>query len=360
MASLSRRAFGTLIGSGVAAGALRPLLAAEAPRQREPVRLSDNENPYGPSPAALAAMRAACARAWRYPDEAIDDMIADLSKLHGLPREWFLLGDGSSEILKLAASAFTAPGRKLVMAEPTFEAIAANARVRGVEVAAVQLDRSWGHDLPKMTMEGAGLVYLCNPNNPTGSITPKARVRAFLEGASAAVLVDEAYHHYADNPDYESVVPLVASRPNLIVARTFSKIYGLAGLRLGYAIAQPALIQKLKAEAALDTVNCVALAAGRASLADAAWAAQGKKRNAATRAQVLAELERRGFASIPSQTNFVMIDTRREVKPLIAALLDRGVQVGRLFPALPKHLRVTIGKPEQMQRFLDAFSAATS
>lgn len=360
MAGLSRRAFGTMIGTGVAAGALRPLFAVEVPLQRGTVRLSDNENPYGPPPAAMEAMRDACQRAWRYPDEAVGEMIADLSKLHGLPREWFLPGDGSSEILKLAASAFTGPGRKLVMAEPTFEAIASNARARGVEVVAVPLDRSWGHDLPKMTMEGAGLVYLCNPNNPTGSITPKARVRAFLEGASAAVLVDEAYHHYADSPDYESVVPLVASRPNLIVARTFSKIYGLAGLRLGYAVAQPPLIEKLKAEAAWDSLNCVALAAGRASLADAAWAAEGKKRNAATRAQVVAELERRGFASIPSQTNFVMIDTRREVKPLIAALRDRGVQVGRLFPALPKHLRVTIGKPDQMRRFLDAFAAVTS
>jgi histidinol-phosphate aminotransferase len=211
-----------------------------------------------------------------------------------------------------------------------------------------------------MTMAGAGLVYLCNPNNPTASITPKARVRAFLEGASAAVLVDEAYHHYADNAEYESVAPLVRSRPNLMVARTFSKIYGLAGLRLGYAIAQPALIEKLAAEAAWDTVNCVALAAGRASLADAAWAAEGRKRNAATRAQVVAELGRRGFASIPSQTNFVMIDTRREVKPLVAALRDRGVEVGRFFPALPQHLRVTIGKPDQMQRFLDAFAAVTS
>jgi histidinol-phosphate aminotransferase len=360
MRAVSRRALGRLIGTGVAAAALRPLFAAEVPLQREPVRLSDNENPYGPSPAAMAAMRDACQRAWRYPDEAVGELIADLSRLHGLPREWFLLGDGSSEILKLAASAFTGPGRKLVTAEPTFEAIASNARVRGVEVVAVPLDRNWGHDLPKMTMEGAGLVYLCNPNNPTASITPKARVRAFLEAASAAVLVDEAYHHYVDSPDYQSVAPLVASRPNLIVARTFSKIYGMAGLRLGYAIAQPALIEKLKAEAAWDSLNCVALAAGRASLADAPWVAEGKKRNAATRAQVVAELERRGFASIPSQANFVMIDTRREVKPLIAALHDRGVDVGRLFPALPKHLRVTIGKPDQMQRFLDAFAAVTS
>ncbi|TMA40480.1 MAG: aminotransferase class I/II-fold pyridoxal phosphate-dependent enzyme, partial [Deltaproteobacteria bacterium] len=160
--------------------------------------------------------------------------------------------------------------------------------------------------------------------------------------------------------DYESVLSLVKTRPGLIVTRTFSKIYGMAGVRLGYAVAQPAVIAKLAAQAAWDSVNVIALAAGRASVADAAWAEQGRRRNAATRAQVVAELGRRGFTVIPSQANFVMIDTRREVKPLIAALRQRGVEVGRLFPAMPKHLRVTLGRPEEMDRFLREFAALTA
>ncbi len=358
---LSRRDLARMLGLGVAATGLRPLPAAQPARRKAPelVRLSANENPYGPSPAALAAMREATNLAWRYPDEAADALIADLAKLHGMPAESFLLGDGSSEILKLAASAFTSPERALVIAEPSFEAIAAHARARGAEVLAVPLDKTFAHDLQKMSVEGAGLVYVCNPNNPTGSITGKTSLRAFIEASKTAVLVDEAYHHYADSPEYESVVPLVTSHPNLIVARTFSKIYGMAGVRLGYAIAQPEAIKRLSVQAAWDSVNVFALAAGRASLRDAGWVAMGRRRNAATRGQLVSELSRLGHAVIPSQTNFVMFDARREVKPVIAALHDRGVDVGRLFPALPHHLRVTIGTREQMKRFLDAFGAVT-
>src|SRR5216684_3969749 len=333
--AVSRRAFGRLIGSGMAAATLPPLLVpgdafAAAPQGAGGVvRLRANENPYGPSPAALRAMRKAFGLAWRYPDEAVDGLIADLAKLHGM--------------VKLAASAFTGAGRKLVMGDPTFEAIAAHARVQGTEVLAVPLDGRYAHDLEKMPAEGAGLIYVCNPNNPTGSITPKARMRAFLDAVppAAMVLVDEAYHHYADSPDYESVVPLVATHPNLAVARTFSKIHGMAGLRLGYAIAQPPLIKKLAEHAAWDSANV----------------AEGRRRNAATKAQVIAELGRLGYEVVPSQTNFILIDTRKEVKPTVEALRERGVLVGRLFPALPRHLRVTIGTPAQMKRFLQAFAA---
>src|SRR5438552_9008422 len=155
--AVSRRAFGKLVGTGVAAAALRPLFAA--PARPRLVRLSANENPYGPSPAALEAMRAACGRAFRYPDEAVGELRAEVARLHDLPTDWVLIGDGSSEILKLAASAFTGPGRKLVMGEPAFEAIASHARIRGAEVTAVPLDRAFAHDLAKMSPEGAGLIY---------------------------------------------------------------------------------------------------------------------------------------------------------------------------------------------------------
>jgi histidinol-phosphate aminotransferase len=363
--ALSRRGFGRLLGLGVAAAGLRPGHAARAlstkPRAASGVvRLSSNENPYGPSPAALQAVRDAFSLAWRYPDEAADELIADLAKLHGLPAESFLLGAGSSEILKLAASAFSDATRKVVMADPSFEAIGQHARVCGAEVVKVPLDAAFAHDLEAMAaVPSAGLIYVCNPNNPTASLTPKAKLRAFLGAAPAqvTVLVDEAYHHYIEDPEYESVAPLIKAHPNLIVSRTFSKIYGMAGLRLGYAIAQPATIKRLAEQGAFDSVNILALAAARASLVDPAHTAQGKQRNAATRAQAVADVRALGLAVIPSHANFFMIAVKKPVAPIIAALQGKGVQVGRLFPALPMHLRVTVGTPEQMQRFIEAFAA---
>jgi histidinol-phosphate aminotransferase len=363
--ALSRRSFGRLLGLGVAGATLRPADAARALSKRPRaatgvVRLSSNENPYGPSPAALQAVHDAFSLAWRYPDEASDALIADLAKDHGLPPECFLLGAGSSEILKLAACAFSDASRRVVLADPSFEAIGHHARVSGAEAVKVPLDADFAHDLGAMAaVPSAGLVYVCNPNNPTASLTPKAKLRAFLAAAPAqtTVLVDEAYHHYVESSDYESVAPLIKAHQNLIVARTFSKIYGMAGLRLGYAIAQPATIKRLAEQGAFDSVNVLALAAARASLFDAAHVAQGKQRNATTRAQAVADVRALGLEVIPSHANFFMIAAKKPVLPIIAALADKGVQAGRVFPALPTHLRVTVGTPEQMRRFIEAFSA---
>jgi histidinol-phosphate aminotransferase len=412
---LSRRAFAQLVGAGTVTAALPfpSLVAANSASARARssggvIRLSSNENPYGPSPAAQQAMRNAFALAWRYPDEAADELIAELAKAHGIGGDHFAVGDGSGELLKLAANAFTGAGRqdagvtgaasdaqvapassrpgaeaqvapassrpdaeaqvapassrpdgerKLVMADPTFEALGVYARVRGADIVKVPLTKTFAHDLGAMNVAGAGLIYVCNPNNPTGSITPKAALRTFLGAvpASAMVIVDEAYHHYALSSDYESVIPLVASHPNLIVLRTFSKIFGMAGLRLGYAIAQPALIEKMVAQGAWDSVNIMALAAGRASIRDEKHVADGRARNRDTKSKLVDDLHALGYAVVPSEANFVMIDTRRDVRPLISSLRERKVHVGRFFPALPQHLRVTIGRPEEMRAFVAAF-----
>src|SRR5581483_335233 len=201
------------------------------------------------------------------------------------------------------------------------------------------------------------VIYICNPNNPTATITNKAAMRSFLDSvpADTAVLVDEAYFHYADTPDYESVIPYVQMRPNLIVARTFSKIYGMAGIRAGYGIAQRSVIQRLDQQKAWDSMNVVALTGARASLLDANHVAVGRKRNTETRDQVVNILTKSGYEVLPSQANFFMVDVKRPVKPVIASLRDRGVHVGRLFPALPQHLRVTVGMPAEMDAFVAAF-----
>src|SRR6266545_2630205 len=271
---LSRRRFAGLLGAGIATAALRPIAkAAAAPATAVApeglggiVRLSSNENPYGPPPASFEAMRQAFDRAWRYPDEAADEVVADLAKLHGAGNDQVLLGNGSGEILKICAAAFTGAA--------------------GGEVIQVPLTADFRHDTAKMLEAArfAGLVYVCNPNNPTGSATPD--LRGFLASvpAGTAVLVDEAYHHYAEGGGYESVIPLVAEHPNLIVARTFSKIFGMAGLRLGYAVARPETLERLRFHQAWDTVNGQVLAAARAALGETAYLEKSRQLNRETRA----------------------------------------------------------------------------
>lgn len=370
---ISRRRFAGLLGAGFASAALRPVASAAAPQVSPTspapagpdgiVRLSSNENPYGPPPAAFDAMRQAFDRVWRYPDEAADELAGELARLHGVDTDRVLLGNGSGEVLKLCASAFTGPGRPVVLADPTFEAIGRYARAAGGEAIKVPLTADHRHDLPRMLEAArfAGLIYVCNPNNPTGSVTPDLRgflARLTAGAAGATILVDEAYHHYsgegADGEGYESVIPLVAEHPNLIVARTFSKIFGMAGLRCGYAVGHPQALGRLRFHQAFDTVNGQALAAARAALGDKTHLERSRKLNRETRTWVAGELAARGYRVIPTQTNFLMADLRRDVGPVIDALRQRKVEVGRRFPALPMHLRVTIGTREQMERFLGA------
>lgn len=358
--SLSRRGFVQVLGAGVAAAVVRPLwspaLAQLPATATSVVRLSANENPYGPSPAAFDAMRQAFDLAWRYPDEAADALVAELAKLYGVPGDHILMGNGSGEILKLTAAAFTARERPAVMADPSFEAIGRYARTAGAEVVKIPLTADYRHDLARMLPAGAGLVYLCNPNNPTASLTPKAEVRSFLARVPVAtmVLVDEAYAHYADSDDYESVIPLVKEQPNLIVARTFSKIYGMAGLRCGYAVARPETLERLRQQQTWDSVNIMALTAARAGLGDSAHVERSRRLNRETGTYVRSALEAMGYPPIPSQTNFLMVDVRRDVGPVIEALKQRGIEVGRRFPALPSFLRVTIGTRPQMEVFVGA------
>jgi histidinol-phosphate aminotransferase len=361
--SISRRRFAQLLGISAAAAVVRPTLsfAEESPRSPSTgvLRLSANENPYGPSLKAHKAMHDAFGVCCRYPDEQNDVLIEKLAKINGVNRDQIVLGDGSSEILKLCAETFTGPMQgKLVAADPTFEAILEYAKANGAEVVKVPLTSSFAHDLPKMSAAAKnGLIYICNPNNPTASITPKNELREFITKSprETMILVDEAYFHYADSPDYDSLIPLVKHHPNLIVARTFSKIYGMAGLRCGYCVAQKPTIDRMHPFQMWDSVNIMALAAASASLDDADQVTNGRRLISEAKSFVTAELKKMGYKQIPSQANFIMFDCKRPVVPLIQALKDRNVQVGRLFPALPNHMRLTIGKKSEMESFLSAF-----
>ncbi len=366
---LSRRSFTKFVGASAAYAALAPA-SFSAPAlglidraANVVVRLSSNENPYGPSPLAIKAMTGAFGLAWRYPDESEQPLFEGLQKLHGVTGKQILLGNGSGEILKIAAATFTGAGRKLLVANPTFEAILHHAETAKAEVVKIDLTSDYAHDLAKMSaVDGVGLVYICNPNNPTASITPRGQVQAFLRKTPAQkiILVDEAYHHYVDSNDYESVIPLIKEYPNLIVTRTFSKIYGMAGLRCGYCVAQPELISRMREQQSWDSVNIMALVAAAASLRDSGQVEQGRLRNTEVRQRVSTELTRMGYSFIPSHANFMMIDLRREARPVIAAMRERKVQVGRRFPGLPTFMRVTIGTKPQMEAFMAAFRQVMS
>jgi histidinol-phosphate aminotransferase len=365
--SISRRDFARLLGIGAAATVVRPPISfAKATQpltaplvETGIVRLSANENPFGPSPKAFDAMTGSFGLACRYPDEHTNVLIDRLAKLNGVSHDQILLGDGSGEILKLCAEAFTGPQNgNLVVADPTFEAIVNNASVNGAEVVKVPLTSAYGHDLPKMAGSAkAGLIYVCNPNNPTASITPKDQLREFIATVppQTKLLVDEAYFHYADSPDYESVIALVKDHPNLVVSRTFSKIYGMAGLRCGYSVAQKETTDRLRRHQVWDSVNCMALAAATASLDDPDHVPNGQRLNREAKNFVTSELTRMGYDQIPSQANFIMFDCKRPVAPVIQAMKEHKVHVGRLFPALPNHMRLTIGKKGEMERFVDTF-----
>src|SRR5262249_46134131 len=256
---------------------------------------------------------------------------------------------------------------------------ARHAAVAHADVVKVDLTSNYSHDIQKTLAaangaapnsgatanpatttdpaNSAGLVYICNPNNPTASITPKNELSDFLAKVSPAtiVLVDEAYHHYVESKDYESVIPLVKQYPNLIVARTFSKIYGMAGLRCGYCVTQRANIERMRTHQTWDSVNIVALVAALASLKDADQVERGRKLNSDVKKNVCAELDTLGYHYIPSHANFMMIDLRRDARPIISALRSRGIEVGRPFPALANFMRVTIGTAPEMKAFMEGF-----
>jgi histidinol-phosphate aminotransferase len=358
----SRRQF--LKGFGVAAaGTALPLpsiaSAFEPSRAAQPdglTLLNSNENPYGPSPAVLQVMQRSLSRANRYPDAADEAFIARVARLHNVPSDHVIPGCGSTEILRLAAEAFLGPGKKLILGVPTFEAITDYAKSVSAEIVGVPLTSDYEHDLDAMLARidaTATLVHICNPNNPTGSATPRKKIDGFLNQlpAHVYVVIDEAYHHFADSNDYRSFLDQPARNPRVIVARTFSKVYGIAGIRLGYGIAAPELITRLARYRLQDNLNVVAATAGLAALDDSAGTTTAIRRNAEARNEFERQATARGLNPIPSFANFVMMDTGRPVKGLIEHFRSNQVLIGRPFPPMLSFVRVSLGTPEEMVRF---------
>ena len=357
---MERRSF---LGASLAAAvglAARPLetLSATGPTQDDGIlRLGSNENSLGPSAAARRAVIEALAEANRYTHRVATDLRRRLAEHHGVHESSVVLGNGSAEILQMATQAVARPGGRLVMADPTFEQVYGYGEPWGLERVKVPLTSGYAHDIGRMRDAARGapgpvLAFICNPNNPTGSLTPSADVEAWIrEDEETLFLVDEAYFEYVRAPGYRSALPLAMSRPNVAVVRTFSKIYGLAGLRLGYALAHPETAARIDAYAADSNLNIMGLVAARASLGDGAHLARSLESNEKARAVTYAVLDELGLERIPSHTNFVMHRVPGDVRDYIRRMREHQVQVGRPFPPMTGHNRLSFGLPSEMERF---------
>ncbi|HWZ84697.1 MAG TPA: aminotransferase class I/II-fold pyridoxal phosphate-dependent enzyme [Thermoanaerobaculia bacterium] len=367
---ISRRSLARLLGAAAGASlleygpadALARASTSSSGASSGPIRLNANENPYGPCKAGLTALAGCGSVASLYPGRIQEEMRQSLAAHHRVEPDQIALGCGSSDILRMADSAFLSSGKKIVAAEPTFESVLDYAKVTRAEAVKVAQTADFRHDLPAMAAAcdaSTGVVYVCNPNNPTGTIVSGAELSAFIEKVppSCLVLVDEAYHHFVEDPSYKSALDVARGRENVVVARTFSKIYGMAGMRLGYAVGSPAKIAALERCASWDNTSQAALAMGLASLADAEVVPQQRRLLNDTRRWLCAELARQGRRYIPSQANFVMIDVGEDVVPVGNAFRQRGILVGRRFPSMPDWLRVSMGTPEQMAEFVAVLQA---
>ena len=341
----------------------RPTEAPEVSRAAAgPVRLDSNENPYGPPKVALDAMGKSLARGARYPDALEEDLTALLARLHHVEPDQVILGCGSGEILKMADEAFLMPAEKVVVAEPTFEAVSAFAEVVRAEQARIPLDKKYAHDLDAMAAacdQRTGLVYLCNPNNPTGTIVPAGLVAVFLRQVpkDTVVLVDEAYHHFVEDPAYGSADQFLAAFPNLIVVRTFSKVYGLAGMRLGYGLGSKARIASMGRRKCWSNTNGAVLEAALALLQTPGLVTEQRTLLNDTRRWLCDELKKDGRTFIPSHTNFVMIHLGKDAGPVIQAFRDKQIWTGRRFASMSDWLRITIGTRSETAAFLNALRA---
>ena len=366
--SKSRRDFLRSLTLGAATGATLGLplgkvsvaFAAEPARTRQPdgfIHLDANENAYGPSPKVANAIRTATGLANRYPFRKYNELTEQIANFHKVKPEQVLFGCGSTEILRVAACAFLADGRQLVQATPTFEAIEHCAKSVNSQIVSVTLTRKCEHDLEGMLARvgpATGLVYICNPNNPTASITPRQDIEAFISKlpSTVQVLIDEAYHDFAaPSAMYSSFIDRPVDDKRIIVTRTFSKVYGLAGLRLGYGVAHPQIVQKMRPFISENGLNAIAAEVAALALDDTAGVKEAVKRNRDDRQEFFNQAMARMLSPIDSQTNFVMMNIQHQAAEVIEHFRAHQILIGRLFPQMGDYIRVSLGTPDEMQAF---------
>jgi histidinol-phosphate aminotransferase len=359
----SRRSFlHVSAAAAVAAAGLRivtePMLARadSHPFPKGAVIIDANENPLGPCGIACDAVNSVAAQGGRYSSWLTDDLVKTFASLEGHKPEYIRVFPGSSAPLHYSILAFTSPTKSYVTADPGYEAGTHAAKTTAARVVRVPLTKSYSHDVKAMLAAApdAGVFYICTPNNPTGTLTSHSDIEFLLANKpkDSIVLVDEAYIHFADA---SSVLDLVKADKDLIVLRTFSKIYGMAGLRCGFAIARPDLAEKIGSYSGWGAMPITAVAAATASLKDPNLVPERKRINAGVRAATFDWLSRNGYAFVPSQSNCFMLDAKRPAKEVIAAMAAQNVFIGRPWPVWPTHVRITVGTQSEMERFQEAF-----
>ena len=359
---LSRRSFLQASTAASAALAVRivtePMLAyaKRPPVSPDSVMIDSNENPLGPCDTAREAVAAIIPRSGRYLDHLTDRLIAELAESLGVTEEHIRVYAGSSEPLHYAVMAFTSPKASYVTADPGFEAGAHAAQRNGARVVNVPLTNSYAHDVRAMLAAApdAGVFYVCTPNNPTGTLTSLSDIEYLVENKpkDSIVLVDEAYIHFSDAP---SAINLVKARKDVVLLRTFSKIYGMAGLRCGFAVGRPELVQKIQNYGGGNPMPVTAVVAASASLKEPNLVAERKRTNAEIRSATFEWLSRNGYFYIPSVSNCFMVETKRPAREVIAAMAQQKVVIGRVWPSMPTYTRITVGTREEMEKFQVAF-----
>lgn len=323
--------------------------------------LSTNENPFGPSEKAIEAMTYAFKYSMRYgyPDNNVQQRIADA---HGVPRDHVLLGAGSGELLEVVGLTYLAHDKKVIGVSPSYGSVYSHATGIDADTVLLPLEPDFRQNVQRMVdatnrnARDVGFVYVCNPNNPTGVSMSADEIEYLLDNIpeDIPVLIDEAYHHFVENPDYEESLKYVREGRRVIVARTFSKIYGMAAMRIGFGIAPPDMIDEM-APYSTGSVNALARWGAVASMEDEPAAQRMLDHNRHWREKTIADLAGLGYECIPSDTNFFMVHLRTPVAPIRQAFRQRNVAVGRDFPPMLEHLRVSIGSEEEMGRFMNAF-----
>ena len=358
LSPFSRRSFLQLAAAATCQIVTEPMLAAAArrPHGSDGVMIDSNENPLGPSQSARAAISAIIPQGGRYLDNLTDELIHSFAQQEGLNPDHVHAFPGSTPALRFAVIAFTSPQKSYVTADPGYEAgmfaaVAANARV-----VKVPLTKTYAHDVKAMLAAApdAGLFYICSPNNPTGTLTPHSDIEYLVENKpkAAIVMVDEAYIHFCDAP---STLDLVKAGKDVVVLRTFSKTYGMAGLRCGFAVARPDLLDKIMDRAGWNFMPITALVAASASLKDPNLVPERRRINAAIRQETFQWLDRNGYSYIPSESNCFLLNTKRPGKEVIDAMAQQKVFIGRIWPVMPTCVRITVGTQEEMQQFQTAF-----
>lgn len=336
--------------------------ARDAPGGKAPAVLCWNENPYGPSPAAQRAIASSVAHGCRYPsDEQMTDLVNALARHEGTEADHIVTGTGSGELLCALALVCGRNGGEIIAAEPTYLELPEYARTMGASVKFVPVDARLCHDLPAMRAAVSAhtrAVYLCNPNNPTGTALGAAEIRAFIASLPPHVvtIVDEAYMDFTTGSDVRSVADLVNGEQRVVVLRTFSKIHGMAGLRMGYAIAKPEIAKPLRL-ARMTTPNLLAVRAARASLDDKAFLAATRRRILASRTRITTQLTQLKLRYAEPQGNFVFFDTGMPLATFTQEMKARNILVGRLFPPFDTWCRITIGTEPEVASFLTALKA---